>query len=470
MIRLDPRCRECPSGGVERLGEMSRGMTPTVTREKESFLSDIEQSKRRRTGSSDLLERLRGEAESQFEALAFPTTRNEDWKYTNVAPLLRIPFRQELELNPNRLTREDLAPIIFGEASANRLVFINGRFASELSSLDSLPAGVIVGSLAKLSTRETYTISEYLGTQAAYRDDAFTALNTALIGEAACIYLPQGVAVESPIQILYLASPSPPNSASHPRTLLVVAQGALATVVESYASLDESVYLTNAVTEVVVAECARLDHYRLQEESDNAFHIGATSVVQESASFYSSAAISLGARLSRHNLELSLGGQRSECIVNGLYVVAEGQHCDNHTSIDHREPNCVSHQLYKGILDGNGRAVFNGKILVREGAIHTDARQLNKNLLLSNGATVNTKPQLEILADDVKCAHGATVGQLEDEELFYLASRGLDPERARALLTYGFAEDVISKIRLESVRGQLDRIVLDKLHQSLEVQ
>lgn len=449
---------------------MTRGMSPTITREKESFLSDIELSRKCRIGSSDRLEWLRRDAESQFEALDFPTTRDEEWKYTNVAPLLKIPFRQEPDLNPNGLTHEDLAPMIFGEARDNRLVFINGRYASELSNLDSLPAGVIAGSLAEFSPRETQLISEYLGAQAAYRDDAFTALNTSLIAEAACVYIPQGVVVETPIHILYLASPSVPNSASHPRTLLVAARGAIATVIESYASLDGSVYFTNAVTEVVVAECARLDHYRLQEESDIAFHIGTTSVVQESGSFYSSAAISLGARLSRHNLELSLNGERSECIVNGLYVVAEGQHCDNHTSIDHRQPSCVSHQLYKGILDGNGRAVFNGKILVREGAIHTDARQLNKNLLLSDGAIVNTKPQLEILADDVKCAHGATVGQLEDEELFYLASRGLDPERARALLTYGFAEDVISKIRLGSVRGQLDRIVLDKLHQSLEVQ
>ncbi len=449
---------------------MTRGMTPTVAREKESFLSDIDLTKRRRSGSNDRIEWLRAGAESQFEALDFPTTRDEEWKYTNVAPLLKIPFRQEPHLNPKGLTREDLAPMIFGEARAHRLVFINGRFASELSNLDSLPAGVIVGNLADFSVRETHLISEYLGAQAAYRDDAFTALNTSLIAEAACIYVPEGVVVETPLQILYLASPSAPNSASHPRTLLVTARGSIATVIESYASLDESVYLTNAVTEVVVAECARLDHYRLQEESERAFHIGTTSVVQESASFYSSAAISLGARLSRHNLELSLNGERTESIVNGLYVVGEGQHCDNHTTIDHRQPNCVSHQLYKGILDGNGRAVFNGKILVREGAIHTDARQLNKNLLLSNAATAYTKPQLEILADDVKCAHGATVGQLEDEELFYLASRGLDPERARALLTYGFAEDVISKIQLESVRGQLDRRVLDKLHQSLEVQ
>src|SRR5262249_10878644 len=230
-----------------------------------------------------------------------------------------------------------------------------------------------------------------------------------------------------------------------------------------------SVYFTNAVTEVVTEEGAVLTHYHLQEESERAFHIGTTQVYQERDSHYTSIAIALGAEISRHNLNADLTDENIETTIDGLYVLTNRQHQDSHTMIDQQKPHSTSRQLYKGILDGQSRAVFNGKVIVREGSLLTDARQLNKNLLLSGDAHVDTKPELEIFADDVKCSHGAAVGQLEGEELFYLASRGLPPERARALLTYGFAEDVISKIKLKSVREQLDRIVLDKLHQSLEI-
>ncbi len=446
-------------------------MTPILTQEKYGFLSAIELLKIARTGQDPAwLETLRHEAGSRFEVLDFPTTRHEEWKYTNIAPLLKLPLQHSLELNREGVTRDMIEPFAFSETRGSQLVFVNGHFVTEQSNLAEMPAGVVVGNLAQLSAHQGDLLRDHLGVYANYRDDALVALNTALIADGAFIYIPDGIVVEAPIHVLFVATASENSNAAYPRVLLVAGKGATATVIESYVSPDESVCFTNAVTEVYVGECARLDHYRLQEESSNAFHIGTTVVFQESASFYGSCAISLGAKLARHNLTLSLHGQRSESVVNGLYVVSDGQHADSHTTIDHRQANCVSHQLYKGILDGNGRAVFNGKILVREGALHTDSRQLNKNLLLSNDATVDTKPQLEIFADDVKCAHGATVGQLEDEELFYLASRGIDLERARALLTYGFAEDVISKIPLESVRSQLDRIVLDKLHQNLEVQ
>jgi Fe-S cluster assembly protein SufD len=252
--------------------------------------------------------------------------------------------------------------------------------------------------------------------------------------------------------------------------LIVAGEASIATVIESYVSLGEDTYFTNAVTEVFTAPGARLDHYRLQEESEQAFHIATTQVNQQRGSNYTSYAISLGGEIARHNLNVALTDEAIETTIDGLYVVTGNQHTDNHTVIDHQKPHCASHQLYKGILDGRGRAVFNGKVFVREGALLTDARQLNKNLLLSAEAHVDTKPELEIFADDVKCSHGATVGQLEDEELFYLASRGIGQEKARALLTYGFAEDVISKIKLKSIREQLDRIVLDKLNQSLEVE
>ncbi len=446
-------------------------MTPILAKEKDSFLAAVDTLRRVRTGQDAVwLENLRDDAGSRFEALNLPTTHDEEWKYTNITPLLKLPLRHSTDLDSSHVTREQLEPFTFAEARTSLLVFVNGAFAEELSDLSGIPSGVVVGSIGRLPTEQTSILREHLGTYAPYRDDALVALNTALLADGACVFIPEDVVIESPIHVLFISSASETINAAYPRILLIAGRGSIATVIESYVSTDEQVYFTNAVTEVLVAEHARLDHYRLQEESENAFHIGTTEVLQEGASFYNSCAISLGARLARHNLSLALNGERSESVVNGLYVASEGQHADSHTSIDHRRPNCASHQLYKGILDGTGRAVFSGKIFVREGALHTDARQLNKNLLLSDQASVDTKPQLEIFADDVKCAHGATVGQLEDEELFYLASRGINLERARALLTYGFAEDVIRKIPLGSVRGQLDRIVLDKLHQSLEAE
>jgi len=314
-----------------------------------------------------------------------------------------------------------------------------------------------------------HMLREHLAAHADYRGEVFTALNTASISDGAFIYIPQGKIVETPIHLLFISTARAASSISHPRTLIVAAQDAVATVIESYVSLADDLYFTNAVTEVVARAGAVLDHYRLQEESERGFHIGTTEVHQERGSNYSSCAISLGGEIARHNLNVALNGENITSTINGLYVATDRQHVDNHTTIDHQQPHCTSHQLYKGILDGKSRAVFSGKIFVREGALLTDAKQLNKNLLLSHEATVDTKPQLEIFADDVKCAHGATVGQLEDDELFYLASRGLTSERARALLTYGFAEDVISKIRLASARKQLDEIVLARLHQNLEV-
>ncbi|MGH9802822.1 MAG: Fe-S cluster assembly protein SufD, partial [Blastocatellia bacterium] len=345
---------------------------------------------------------------------------------------------------------------------------VNGLFSRELSNLTGVPGGITVGNLAEVPAELAKTVSNHLGVYANYRDHAFTALNTANIGDGAFVHIAKGKVVEAPIHLLFISTATEPT-VSHPRILIVAEEASIATVIESYASPNESVYFTNAVTEVFTAEGAVLDHYRLQEESERAFHIATTEVHQQRKSNYTSFAISLGAEIARHNLNVALNDEHIETTIDGLYIVTGRQHTDSHTVIDHLKPRCNSHQLYKGILDGRGRAVFNGKVFVREGALLTDARQLNKNLLLSPEAHVDTKPELEIFADDVKCSHGATVGQLEGDELFYLVSRGLPQERAQALLTFGFAEDVISKIKSKSVREHLDRMVLDKLHQSLDV-
>ncbi len=412
---------------------------------------------------------LRQQAGESFEGLDFPTTRNEAWKYTNVAPILKTPFRQLLDLELDELTVEAIAPLTFAESRLSQLVFVNGLFASELSNLTALPVGVTVSNLAEVPAELSKTVSNHLGVYANYCDHAFTALNTANLGDGAFVHIAKGKAVATPIHLLFISTSSE-ATVSHPRVLIVAEEGSIATVIESYASPNDSVYFTNAVTEVFAAQGAVLDHYRLQEESERAFHIGTTEIHQERGSNYTSCAISLGSQIARHGLNVAVTDENIETTIDGLYVVTGNQHTDSHTTIDHQKPHCASHQLYKGILDGRGRAVFNGKVFVREGALLTDARQLNKNLLLSPEAHIDTKPELEIFADDVKCSHGATVGQLEGDELFYLASRGISQEHAQALLTFGFAEDVIRKIKLKSVREQLDRTVLSKLHQSLEVE
>jgi len=447
-----------------------------VIKEKDKVFSAYKLFARARDGHDPAwLANLREKAGAAFESLDFPTTRDEEWKYTNVAQILKVPYIEPFDPQSNGLNRfaaSDIDQFTFAESRESQLVFINGAFSRELSNLANLVAasnGCVAGNLAEIPSEYANVARNHLAAYANYRDASFTALNTASVGDGAFVHIPDCKAVERPIHLLFISTAQEPV-VSHPRVLIVAGAGAIATIIESYVSLGEGIYFTNAVTEVVAKEGAVVTHYRLQEESERAFHVATTQVYQERASNYASYAVSIGAEIARHDLNVALTDENIETTVDGLYVVTGEQHTDSHTSIDHQKPHSISNQLYKGILDGRSRAVFNGKVFVREGALLTDARQLNKNLLLSSDAHVDTKPQLEIFADDVKCAHGATVGQLEDEELFYLAARGITPERARALLTYGFAEDVISRIKLKSAREHLERVVLDKLHQSLEVE
>jgi Fe-S cluster assembly protein SufD len=437
--------------------------------EKENYFSAFKLFAKTREGRDPAwMTVLREKAAESFQAIDFPTTRNEHWKYTNIAPILKSSFRLVFDLDLAEVSLRTIAPFTFEESRRSQLVFINGLFSRELSDVSGVPERVCVGDFQDAAAEHGKLISKHLGVYADYRDEAFTALNTAHIGEGAVVYIPEGLAVEKPIHLLFVSTGAEPTS-SHPRALIIAGKGSIATVIESYVSAGESVYFTNAVTEVVADEDAVLDHYRLQEESERGFHIGTTEIHQERGSRYTSVSISLGALLSRHDIRAALAAENIDTTIDGLYVASGAQHHDTHSVIDHQKPHCASHQLYKGILDDRSRAVFNGRVIVREGALLTDARQLNKNLLLSSEAHIDTKPELEIFADDVKCSHGATVGQLEDDEVFYLASRGLPLDRARALLTYGFAEDVIRNIKLKSAREQLDRIVLEKLHQNIDI-
>jgi Fe-S cluster assembly protein SufD len=398
-----------------------------------------------------------------FTNNGFPTPQNEEWKYTNTAPIARENFSVGGEAN---LESGQVEQFIFDESKESALVFVNGRFDKNLSRLNALGDEKILtfGEVLK-DERFAEIFKAKLGSLVETEKDGFTALNAAFIGEGAFIYIPKNVKIESPIQLLFLTDD---GVVSFPRVLIIAESFSEATVIETYVRADETKYLTNAVVEISVADEAKLKHYRVQRESHEAFHVSNTAAEVHRGSIYDATNINLGARLSRHDAGLKFNSEGGEGFVDGLYFIGEEQHHDTHSLIAHNVPNCTSHQTYKGILNDRSRGVFNGKVFVAVGARGTDGYQSNKNLLLSNDARVDTKPQLEIFNDDVKCAHGATVGQLEEEELFYLLSRGLNENLARNLLTYGFAEEIVNKIEIESIKKQLDKAILNRLNTNLE--
>jgi Fe-S cluster assembly protein SufD len=408
----------------------------------------------------------------QFQQLGFPSVKEEEWKYTNVAPISRIDFSPMVTSDGalSSLRADQLGEFTYPEARESRLVFVNGILRTDLSSLKGLPEEVVAIDLAEALRSERYNqlLQAHLARAVDYGENGFTALNTAFLANGALVWIPKGVRVELPLHLLFVSDAAQPNAASFPRVLVIAEENSNATIIESYAAVQDDVYFTNAVVEIVVKDGARLEHYRVQNEGAEAFHVTTTRADLGRNSSFDTTNITLGARLSRHNLSVIMDHEGAECWVDGLYIVGTGQHADTHSIIDHKQPHCTSHQLYKGILDGKSRAVFNGKVFVRHGAQKTDAMQTNKNLLLSNEAHVDTKPQLEIFADDVKCAHGAAIGQLDEDELFYLSTRGIHLDLARNLLTYGFAEEVIGKIKVESIKTQLDEAVLHRLNASLE--
>ncbi|MCM3872163.1 MAG: Fe-S cluster assembly protein SufD [Pyrinomonadaceae bacterium] len=448
-------------------------MVSQIVKEENQYQAAFRQLQQRTTASDVAwFGRLRESAMDRFEQLGFPSVKEEEWKYTNVAPITKLTFDPALPaIDVDSLaTSTELARFGYPEAQTSQLVFVNGALRSNLSSLAGVPAGVVAIDLVEAIADAKYgeLIREQLARSADYNANAFTALNTACVSSGAFILIRKGTELESPLHLNFVSDPSAPNSVSFPRVLIISEENSRATVIESYAGTNDAAYFTNAVVEIVLKDGARLEHYKVQRESVEAYHVATTSADLGPNSSYDSTTINFGARLSRHDIHVKMAHEGAECWVDGLYVVSSDQHTDTHSVIDHQQPHCTSHQLYKGILDGKSRAVFNGKIFVRHGAQKTDAMQTNKNLLLSDEARVDTKPQLEILADDVKCAHGAAVGQLEEDELFYLETRGIHPELAKNLLTYGFAEEVIGKIKVDSIREQLDEAVLNRINARLE--
>ena len=413
------------------------------------------------TAIAPALENLKQRAAERFAAVGFPTTRNEDWKFTSVAPIAQVAWQAPRVDSSHGMKIGVLEPFRLG-LPVHELVFVNGRFAPDLSQVGDLPEGVVVQSLAQSIEAGSPSVESWLGTVADLESHAFTALNTAQMADGAIVVVPRGVRVERPVHLVFL-SDMKAHQAVHPRNIVVAGESSEVTVVETYAGLQDSPYFINAVTEVIVGANARVEHIKLERESERAFHVGTIEARQERDSRFRSFSFALGGALVRTNVYSVMAGEGSDCTMNGLYLLHEAQHIDHQTRIEHAFPNCTSREVYKGILDGTSHAVFNGKVFVRPEAQKTDGKQTNKNLLLSDGAKVDTKPQLEIFADDVKCTHGATVGRLDEIGLFYLESRGISSARARRLLTYGFAAEVLGEIEQEPVRHQLERLVFERL-------
>ena len=388
--------------------------------------ASLEDFREERSGTEpDWLKRLRREGMDRFRALGLPAPGDEAWKYTSVARIASAPFRSQ----------EDL-----------RLELASGQ------------KGVRVARLKDVLASEPGLAESHLARHADFRKSAFTALNTAFLSDGAFVHVERGAAVAQPIMLNFLSRGEREAAVTHPRNLIVAEAGSQAAVVEAYSGDGDGVpYFTNAVTEVVLGEGAVLEHYKVQRESLAAFHVQTIQVSQGRASNYTSHNLCLGGALARTDWNVVFGAEGGECVLNGLFLAGGSQHLDNHTLIDHAVPHCASRELYKGILDGKARGVFHGKIIVRPNAQKTDAMQTNKNLLLSREALVNSTPALEILADDVKCRHGSTIGQLDANVLFYLRSRGIGERQARALLTYGFAADVAGRIRIPAVREEIEK-------------
>jgi Fe-S cluster assembly protein SufD len=442
-------------------GRRGGGGGPSVS---EAVVQDLEL----RAGSGmaegpEWLEPVRRAAADRFGATGFPTAKDEEWRFTPVGPIAHTRWRPTPGV-PTTVPADRLTPFNFGHPEWTTLVFVNGAYSEALSRIADLPRGVRVGSLAEALRGDGQALEAHLTRHAPFDGSPFTALNTAGFRDGGVLHVPAGLDLERPVHFVYVTTEEAEGIAIHPRNVIVVERGARASVIESYVTLAPGgVYWTNPVTEVAAGAGSWLEHTRIQRESERAYHVGLTHVDQQRDSHYRSFSMAMGGALARHNLHVRLNDENIETLMYGLYITRGDQVVDNHTAIFHDQPNCRSWEVYKGVLEGRSRAVFNGKVFVQPVAQKTDAKQTNRNLLLSDLAKVDTKPQLEIFADDVRCTHGATVGRLDDTALFYARSRGVPLDAAERLLTYAFAAEVIDEVALQPVREELDRLVLERL-------
>jgi len=415
-----------------------------------------------RTDDPTWLASARQSASEWVGAHGFPTRKDEDWRYTRLEPVLEVPFERASPERSHERARIAIDGLGTGLGGA-RLSFVNGRFAPELSEIGALPEGVRVTNLAAILAEGDERLEAIFSRTFGPFHHAFAALNTALTDDGAFVSLPANAVLDAPIELVFFSETDGPPLVSNPRTVVLAGPGSQATVVETHIGLPGEVYCTNAVTEFVLEPGARVAHYKVQDESESAFHFALLDVRQDRASSFSSHAVALGSQVARHEVRICLAAEGADVSINGLYLPRGNQHHDNPVRIEHAAPGGTSRQLYKGVVDGHGHGVFNGHIIVRPDAAGTDARQTNKNLLLSDDAEIDTRPRLEILTDDVKCAHGAAVGRLDGDALFYLRSRGVPEGEARGILTYAFAREMVDRIPIDSLRTRVERLVADRL-------
>ena len=439
----------------------------TVRKAEDRYVESFNQfdAKRGAAGNGpEWLRSIRRAAIAHFSELGFPTLHDEDWRFTNVAPITQTSFQfaqnGRLELPP-----QAIAPFRPSGSASCQLVFVDGRYAPALSRLGRLAEGVQIGGLAQALTDDRGLLEQHLARYADYQHDAFCALNTAFMEDGAFVRLPRRTVLEEPIYLLYVSTATGGPAITHPRNLILAGDDSQATVVEDYVSLNGDVHFSNVVTEVVVGENSVLGHYLIERESTQAFHVSTLRLEQGRSSSVACHSVLLGGALVRNNIHPVLAGEGGDCLINGLFMPAGRQHMDNYMKVEHASPHCDSRQFFNGILDDQSRGVFHGRIIVHKDAQKTDAKQTNRNLLLSEEAQIDTKPQLEIYADDVKCTHGATIGQIDDDALFYLRARGIAEASARALLLLAFAGETLQRMPVEPIRKHLEALVMARLHQ-----
>ncbi len=429
-----------------------------VLENKKSNLANLIKPAVRETPVRPWLAELHKAGIERFNEVGFPSNRDEEWRTTNLSTLAKIPFVPAVHVAGDVVT-EALAKYTFGEDAAAELVFVNGFFAPQLSRTAGLPRGVGIASLGASIAADADRIRQHLARHADIKKNSFVALNTGFLRDGAFVHLGRNTTVERPIHLLFLSVPGEQPAISHPRVLVIAQENAQACIVETYAGTVQQgtqPYFTNAVTEMFCGADSRIDHCKLQQENNDAYHIATMQIELDRNAHFVSHSASTGSKLTRNDLNVDLNGEYADATLNGLVLVSGEQHVDNHTLLRHEKANCPSHELYKHVLDGKATAAFKGKIFVQKDAQKTDAKQTSKALLLSNDAYMNSQPALEIYADDVKCTHGSTIGPVDEDMIFYLRSRGISQEAARHLLTYAFAADITRRIRVEPVRRRLE--------------
>lgn len=408
----------------------------------------------------DWIEAMRRDNARRFQELGLPTPRDEDWKYTNIKPITRKPFAPAAG---GSLSEAELDVFDIPELDAHRVVLVDGRYVPELSRIDGLADGVRICGLAEAINEDPSQVRPWLGRLADESEHGFRALNSAFLQDGVFVRVPDGCRIDKPVELRCVQRSDSEEIVSQPRHLVVAGEGSRFTLIERYLSMHDNRCLTNAITEVFAQADSQVEHYKLQQESTRGYHVGSWLIQQQAGSRVMTHNVALGGAIARTDIRVRLEGERAYCGLNGVYVLNGRQHVDNHTMVDHQVADTTSNEFYKGVLDGRARAVFHGRVVVHPDAQRSDARQQNKNLLLSEDAEVDTKPQLEIYADDVACSHGATVGQFSADALFYLKTRGVDEQTARSLLTFAFANDVIAGFGLPELRSYVEHELTSKM-------